>query len=48
MPSITRTKEQMEQQPILKILDSRFLYSQLPLQVSKQSFQISGLAEIVF
>lgn len=47
-PSITRTEQEAEQQPILKILDSRFLYSQLPVQVSKQSFQISGLAEIVF
>lgn len=48
MLSITRTKEETEQQPILKILDSRLLYSQLPLQVSKQSLQISGLTEIVF
>lgn len=47
-PSTTRTKGGTEQQPIVKILDSRFLHSQLPLQVSKQSLQISGLAETVF
>lgn len=46
MPSITRTKEETEQQPILKVLDSRILYSQLSLKVSKQSLQISGLTEI--
>lgn len=39
MLSITRTKEETEQQPILKILDSRILYTQLPLQVSNNHFR---------